>query len=340
MKMLFAVCAAFASVACLAAGGAAMPHSGMRYATDAYPGFDSEDNIVNSGKKTPRWFAWLNGPSRTNAVEQLAYAAECETNKSWRAARKAYDALVREWPSAPEAPLAQEALARMLLEERADLEGAFYEYRYLLDYYPSACDFDAIAAKLYEIAGRMREAGKDFLYLFHFANTVEVRRAYEAVVLRAPGASYAPDAMLAVAALREDAGENDKAVMVYETLRSLYSSSEEAMRALRLEGAARMKLLRMHSYNAPRCRDTIEYLRLALASAQTSEARADLERWLAEADGIADDEAYASARFYDSKTRTRQSAVSAYERYLSDRPAGRHAAEARARVAELKGGVR
>ncbi|MBO7482843.1 MAG: hypothetical protein J6U17_03005 [Kiritimatiellae bacterium] len=340
MKMLFAAIAALASVAAVAAGGAAVPYSGTRYATDAYPGFDSEDEIVNTSKKTPRWIAWLNGPSRTNAVEQLAYAVECQTNGAWRAARRGYDALVREWPTSPEAPVAQEALARMLLEERADLEGAFFEYKYLLDYYPSACDFDAIAAKLYEVAGKMREAGKDFLYLFHFANTVEVRRAYEAVVLRAPGAPYAPDAMLAVASLREDEGDYEKAVKVYETLRSLYSSSNEAMDALRLEGSARMKLLRMHSYNASRCRDTIEYLRLALASAQTSEARADLERWLAEADGVADDEAYASAKFYDSRTRTRQSAVSAYERYLTDRPAGRHAAEARARLAELKGGAK
>jgi hypothetical protein len=100
-----------------------------------------------------------------------------------------------------------------------------------------------------------------------------------------------------------------------------------------------MALLREHSYNAPRCRDTIDYLRLAIASAPTSAARAELEKWLAEADAIADDEAYAAARFYDSKTRTRASAASAYERYLSDRPAGRHAAEVRARLAELaKGG--
>ena len=312
------------------------PHSGTRYATDAYPGFDDDDEVVTSEKKTPRWFSWINGPSRTNAVEQLEYARSCETNESWSSARKAYDALVREWPESPEAPLAQESLARLFHEKEADYERAFREYKYLVDFYPSKCAFDAVAEKMYGIAKAMREKGTTFM-LVRFENKSEARRAFEAVILRAPGAKYAPEAMLAVGEIREAEGEWDKAVLVYENLRSQHGASEEARTALVREGAARMKLLRDHGYNRARCRDTADFLRMALASGPSSSARAELERWLQEANGLLDDEAWQAARFYDSKTRTRRSAVEAYERFLAENPASAHAQEARSRLAELKG---
>ena len=165
------------------------PGPGVRYATDAYPGFDSEDEIVKPSRKEPRWFSWINGPKMDSASAEFAYAVECETNGSWRAARNAYDALVREWPTSSEAPRAQKALGDVLLNHYRDYESAFKEYRYLLDFYSSQCDYDAAAETLYNIAGKMREEGKTVVF-FRFANTVDVRRAYESVVLRAADGRY------------------------------------------------------------------------------------------------------------------------------------------------------
>ena len=51
------------------------------------------------------------------------------------------------------------------------------------------------------------------------------------------------------------------------------------------------------------------------------------------------EEAWKAAKFYDSRTRTRRSAINAFERFLKDYPASRHADEARARVESLKEGV-
>lgn len=48
------------------------PQTGVRYATDAFPGFDSEKNIVSPTRKTPRWISFLYGPSKACAKEQLA----------------------------------------------------------------------------------------------------------------------------------------------------------------------------------------------------------------------------------------------------------------------------
>jgi outer membrane protein assembly factor BamD (BamD/ComL family) len=52
------------------------------------------------------------------------------------------------------------------------------------------------------------------------------------------------------------------------------------------------------------------------------------------------EEAWKAAKFYDSRTRTRRSAINAYERFIKDYPASSHTGEAQARIESLKEGVR
>ena len=59
-----------------------------------------------------------------------------------------------------------------------------------------------------------------------------------------------------------------------------------------------------------------------------------------EAETLLEREAYLGATFYDSPTRTKRSAVNAYERYLVENPDSPHAEEAKARLSELKEGSR
>ena len=311
------------------------PGSGARYATDAYPGFDSEESIVQPGKKEPRWFSFINGPKMKTPAEQFEWAVECERSGSFAKARRAYDALVREWPAAPEAPRAQRACADILLNVEREYADAFAEYRYLLDFYSLDCDFDAVASLMYKVAELMRAEGKTVVF-FRFANTVDVRHAYEALVLRSPGSPFVPQAMLTIASLREDEQKYEKAVEVYENLRSLYPDSAEAATALHCEARVRMKLLRDHGYNQTRVADTIAFLEQGLRGKLSEGARADFESWLAEAGRLTEEEAYKAAKFYDSRTRTRRSALNAYERFLQNHPSGPHADEARARREELK----
>ena len=334
--IVVSVVAAAAAFVATAVPPGASPGPGIRYATDAYPGFDSEDEIIKPSRKEPRWFSWLNGPDRETASEQFAYAAELEEKESWRAARKAYDALVREWPTSPEAPKAQKAIGDIYLSRELDYEEAFVEYRYLVDFYSSQCDYDAAAETLYKTAELMREEGKTIVF-FRFDNTVDVRRAYEAVVLRAPGAKFAPAAMLTIARLREDEDKPEIAVTVYENLRNLHPGTPEADEALYLEAKARMVVLRRCEYNRDRARDTIDFMRLALASGKLdAERRSEVEGYFKEAKAIFEEEAYRAARFYDSRTRTRRSAKSAYERFLEDYPASDRAPEVRRRLFELQ----
>lgn len=307
---------------------------GQMYATDAYPGFDSEDEILKPSKKTPRWFAFINGPKMTNAAEQLAWCQECEREQAWGKARSGYDALVREWPAAPEAPRAQQRLAELELED-LDVIQAFEEYRYLVDFYPTQCDYDAMVHRLYAVAEMMREEGKRIFFI-RFDNTIDVRRAYESVVLRAPGADFVPQALLTIGALREDEGKFDQAIEVYGNLRNLYVGTKEAEQGLLAEARVRMQMLDEHGYNRDRVRDTIEFLRLAVRGDVGNDSRETLRGYLVQAERLRDDAAYEAAKFYDSRTRTRRSAINAYETYIGDFPDGIHVDEARSRLNELK----
>ena len=314
------------------------PGTGTRYATDAYPGFDSEKEIVSPERKTPRWFSFITGPSRDNAKDQFAYCQGLMAEGSWSKARRQLDALVREWPTSQEAPKAQQLVAEIYLTQIRNSEDAFAEYRYLLDFYSSSCDYDKLADKLYQVANLMKRDGKEVLFI-RFANTVDVRRAYEACVLHAPGAKWVPEAMLTIGSLREDEGKYAEAVQVYENLRNIHPDSEEAKTALLREAESRMVLLRDHEYNRARCRDTVDFLKRAVASCRQSDAET-LRGLLDEARGKVAAEEWRATKFYDSPTRTKRSAISAYERYLVENPDSPHAEEAKARLAELKEGSR
>lgn len=309
---------------------------GARYATDAYPGFEGDRDTLTPERKSPRWFSWLNGPTKDTPAEQLEYALECVRAGSWRAARRGFDALVREWPTAPEAPKAQKALGDIYLGHYLEYENALTEYRYLLDFYSSQCDYDAIAERMFATAELMREEGKRLLF-FRFANTTDVRRNYEALVVRAPGAAFVPEAMLTIAGLREDEGHLEKAVQVYENLRNLYPTVGEAKTATYREAVVRMKILRACEYNRARCRDTLEFLELALARELVeAEHRDELQQSVAEVSGMIEEEAYRAACFYDSRTRTRRSAIQAYERFLREYPMSAHAEDVQQRMKALE----
>ena len=311
------------------------PGSRARYATDAYPGFDFDKESLSPERKEPRWFSFFNGPKCETAAAQYSYCQSLEAEESWSKAAKEYDALVREWPASEEAPAAQLRLAEILFEKEDDCPGAFAEYRYLIDFYSFRCDYNAAVNRMYEIAGRMREEGKTIVF-FRFGNTVEVRRAYERCVLCAPGAAWAPDAMLAIGILREDEDKPDEAVKVYENLRNLHFGTEQAKVALLREARVRMEILGERGYNRERCLDTVRFLDLALRTAEGEEAEA-LRAMRDDASGRVHDEDYRAALFYDSRMRTSRSAISAYERFLADHPESVRAEEVRRRLGELKG---
>ena len=272
--IVLSVAAVGCSLVAVAVPPGVSPGPGIRYATDAYPGFDSEDELLKPSRKEPGWFGWISGPKKDTAAEQLAYAASLEAEESWKDAKKAYDALVREWPTSPEAPKAQKAIADICLGKLLDSEAAFAEYRYLLDFYSAQCNYDEIVELMYKTA---------------------------------------------------------------ENLRSMYPDSPEAATALYREAKARMVVLRRCEYNRERVRDTIGFLSFAIETGRLEPGQLEeVSGFRAEARALLEEEAYNAAKFYDSRTRTKRSAVSAYQRFLDEYPTSDRAPEVRRRLFELQ----
>ncbi len=302
------------------------------YATDAYPGFDGLDDLPKPEKKETSWFLHV---SRDTPAEQFAYAQQMESEGSLRAARRGYDALVREWPASPEAPKAQLALAMVWAKKYQDYDEAFEALEYMLDFYPRECDYLELVNYEYQLVNLMVREKKTFLG-FSFTSTRVCRQHYESIVRRAPGASYVPEAMLKIADLREQESQYEEAVQVYATLVSKFPLTPEARVATHLEAKARMWLCRRLSYNIPRCKDTASFIAMALTRFPDLEEAEELKTWREELLQHMAEDAYQKAKFYDTKQRTRHAALTAWERYLKEYPESAHAEEARARIEELK----
>ena len=304
------------------------------YATDAYPGFDGLDDLPKPEKKETSWFWFLRAKYDTPA-EQMAYAQQMEAEGSLRAARRGYDALVREWPASPEAPKAQLALAMLLAKKYMDYDDAFEELEYMLDFYPRECDYLELVNYEYQLVNMMIREKKTFLGM-SFTSTRVCRQHYESVVRRAPGASYVPETMLKIADLREQEDQYEEAVQVYATLSNKFPQTPEARAATYLEATARMGLCRRLSYNRPRCKDTLNYLDMAMKRAPDLDQIDELKTWRSELSQHLSEDAYAQAKFYDTKQRTRHAALTAWERFLKEYPDSPHAEEARARIEALQ----
>ncbi|MCQ2388931.1 MAG: outer membrane protein assembly factor BamD [Kiritimatiellae bacterium] len=334
-RLALATAAAMLAAAVWAAPGARVPGTGMGgaspFATDHYPGFEDLDAFDKPERRTPSWFLGL---EKDNAADQFAWAKRMEAEGSLRAARRGYDALVRQWPASPEAPQAQLALARLWETKLQEYDEAFDAYDYLLDFYPRACDYAEIVAEQYKIVNLLAKNKRTWFGL-SFTSTRSLRRKYEHVVRRAPGAEYAADAFLKIADLREQDSDWEEAVKVYGAVQSRYDGTVQARTAAYLEAAARMHLARRLAYNNPRLKDTRGYLKLALQRYPDHERAEEMKGWIGEIDTWLSEEDWKSARFYDTRQRTRHAALSAYEKFVKEHPDSAHADEARARIDEI-----
>lgn len=334
--LLFAVCA------CVAAQ-AAEPHRGVAgssfaanspYATDAYPGFDGLDDLKRPEKKDKSWFNWVD---RATPAEQYELAKELEAASSFRKARRACDALVREWPASAEAPHAQLRIVKIYAHDK-DYDDALEELEYLLDFYPSEVPYLELVEYLYKLTNLMVKEKKTMFGLSFTSDRI-VRQHYESVVRRAPRASYVPETMLKIADLREQNDEYEEAVQVYNQLIMKFPKTAEAEAAVYLQAKARMWLCRRLSYNIPRCVDTQKYLKMMIADHPRHDRVDEMKEWLAELERHLEADAYRRAKFYDSKQRTPHAAAAAWERFLREYPLSPHADEIRARIETLQKGI-
>ena len=328
--------AAFIMVAAMFACHAqtSRPGTMQGYATDTFEGFDAVDadtRIPQKGRSF--WFSLR----EETPVAQLLYAEKKEASGHVRSARKAYEALVREWPTVPEAAQAQYALAQ-LLERQQRFARAFDEYQYLLVHYAGHSPYQDVLDRQFRIANHLLHNNSS-MFGWNLSGYDAIRGRFEQIVRNAPRGEQAPELMLIIGGIRVSEKELPEAVAVYEGLLNRFPQSSQAVAAAYLAAQCRYELAVKHSYNEPKCREAVAFLKTVLARMPKHPQKEQMTAWLDELTALLVEQNYQQAVFYDTRQRNAEAAKTAYRRFLSEFPDSRYAQQIRDRLAELEKGA-
>jgi TolA-binding protein len=308
--------------------------SSRGYATDTFEGFEALDSDTRIPQKETSF--WFSVDEKTPAA-QLQYAEKKEAQGRDRSARKAYEALIREWPTAPEAAKAQFALAQ-LQERRKKFEKAFDEYQYLLVHYAGHCPYQEVLDRQFRIANHLLHNNTS-MFGWSLSGFDSIRERFEQLVRNAPRGAQAPEIMLIIGGIRVSEKELPEAVAVYEGLLNRFPQSPQAVTAAYLAAQCRHELAVKHSYNEPRCREAIAFIKAALARMPTHPQKAQMTVWLNELTALLTEQNYQQAVFYDTRQRNAEAAKAAYRRFLSEFSDSHYAQQVRSRLTELENGA-
>jgi len=302
------------------------------YATDQFEGFEAFGGDDRIEKKTPSfWFS----VRADNPVGQLAYARKELAKGNLRSARKGFEALIRKWPTMPEAAEAQLDLAQ-LYEKRKKYARAFDEYQYLLTFYAGVCPYDEVLNRQFKVANCLLHDNVS-MFGWVLSGTDAVRQRFEQIVRNAPSSPLAPQAMLIVGGIRDSEKETDEAIQVYDGILHRYGETDQATDAAYLSARCRYTRASKHTYNEAYCRDAISFLRAVTARMPHHPQIEEMTQWLGDLNTQLEDQCYTNAVFYDTRQRSnRQAALMAYTNFLREFGASKYADRVRARVAELE----
>lgn len=308
--------------------------SNQGYATDSFEGFEafSEDTRIPQKKKS-FWYS----VSEKTAEQQLEYARKREAGGHAKSARKAYEALVREWPTSPFASQAQLGLAH-LFESTGKLDRAFDEYQYLLTYYAGHCPFNEILDRQFRIANSLLHDNRS-MFGWVLSGMDPIRERFEQIVRNAPRSALAPEAMLIIGSIRVNQKELEEAVAVYDGLLNRFPKAPQASSAVFLAAQCRHSLAVKNNYNEARCREAISFFKSVLARLPNHPQKGQMTAWLNELTALLQEQNYQQAVFYDTRQRNTEAAKSAYRRFLAEFGDSPHGPEVRSRLDALEKGA-
>ena len=311
----------------------AVPSGSTRYtqpfATDYFEGFSVVDSDLRIPQKKPSFW---NGVDAETSAEQMALAREYEKEGSLRAARRAYDALVREWPHSKEAMDAQYAVAR-IFEESGNLKEAFDEYQYLVAHYAGLFSFDEVQDRQWRIANALLNEGRSFLGI-DLGPGAEERERFEKMVCNAPRSPRVPEMMLVIGGMREDEKDYKEAISVYDGLLNRFPKSPQAPTAAYLDAKCRYLLSLENDDNEDRCRNSLAFFKSLLERMPNHPSKDDLLFWQGKLQELLLEQNYQQAIFYER--RRPAVAESAYTRFLSEFGTSKYAEDIKSRLEALR----
>ncbi|MEI7898760.1 MAG: tetratricopeptide repeat protein [bacterium] len=331
-KMWLMACVVAASLFPAHAQNSRMP-SNQGYASDKFEGFEAIDQDTRLPQKAKSF--WHSVHEKT-APAQLDYAAKRAAAGKNKAARKAYEALIRKWPTAPEAAQAQLALAQ-LFEQAEQYDHAFDEYQYLLTYFAGHCPYNEVLDRQFRIANLLLHGNKSMFGWF-LSGTDTIRERFEKILLNAPRSAIAPEVMLIIGSIRVSADEKPEAIAVYDGILNRFPGSPQSVSAAYLAAQCRYELAIKHNYNEPRCREAIAFFKAVLARAPNHPQKEQMAAWLNELSNLQLEQNYRQALFYDTRQRKPDAALAAYRRFLTEFADSKYAPQVRARLVEIENG--
>lgn len=337
---IFAAAASAALLAAAAPRTAAAAPSPVRNPSQASSSDDDNpfverDRAAAPELKTPchLWGA----PAEDDPASQLARARAFEARGRRKAARKAYNALVHNWGTSAEAPVAQLSVAR-LREAAGDLEEAFTEYQYYLERYAGSnpapgYDWLDIVRSQYGIAAALlpRSGRGPFS-----VSPGLVASMFRHVVLNAPDWEKAPEAALQEGRARERDHDWDAAVAAYDRLMAKYPASRVRVEACYRAGECRWRVSEKWPNDERALVNALETMRRALRLDPSNAMAPETSRRVAALSARATRMAWERAEFYDRIRKNPDATRLAYAEFLRLYPAAKEAPAVRARLAELE----
>ena len=301
------------------------------YATDKFDGFEAVDQDERLPQKEKSFWYSVSEPT---AEKQLAYAIKLESETRTRAARKAYEALIREWPTSPQAATAQLNLAH-LYETTGKFEKSFDEYQYLVTYFAGNCPYNDVLDRQFRIANFLLHNNRS-MFGWLLNGMGPIRERFEQVVRNAPRSAIAPEAMLIIGSIRVSENEPEEAIKVYDGILNRFPATPQAESSAFLAAQCRHSLAVKHNYNEARCREAIGYFKAVLTRLPTHPQREQMTQWLNELSALLIEQNYQQAVFYDTRQRNVAAAKAAYRRFLTEFSDSKYAQRVRDRLAELE----
>lgn len=328
--------AALILLASVSAGWAQTGRAGdsRGYASDSFEGFDAFQFDSRVAQKEKSF--WYSVKESTPAA-QLDYALKQEALGRSRAARKGYEALVREWPASPEAAKAQFALAK-LYENTGNFAKAFEEYQYLLTHYAGNCPYNEVLDRQFRIANHLLHNNTS-MFGWNLSGMDTIRERFEQIVRNAPRSAIAPEIMLIIGSIHVSEKERREAISVYDSLLNRFPEAPQAISAAYLAAQCRYELSVRHSYNEARCRESIAFFKAVLERVPNHPQKAEMTVWLNELTNLLIEQNYQQAVFYDTRSRNADAAKAAYRRFLTEFPDSKYAQKVRDRLAEIEKGA-
>ena len=308
--------------------------SARNYASDSFEGFEAFDFDNRIPQKNKSFWYSVKKPT---PAEQLTYGIHQEALDHTRTARKAYEALIREWPTTIEAPQAQLALAG-LYEKTGKFDKAFDEYQYLIAHYASVCPYDTVLDRQFRIANHLLHNNTS-MFGWSLSGTDQIRERFEQLVVNAPRSPRTPEIMLIIGALHVAEKERREAIIVYDALLNRFPHATEASTAAYLASKCRYELAMHHNYNETRCREAIAFLKAILTRMPNHVYKDEMTNWLKQLNTLLVEQNYQQAVFYDTRSRNTTAAQTAYRRFLTEFPDSTYVPQIKARLEAIEKGA-